>query len=116
MTSSSPIESYHTVLKKKGDASFGQEQNIVAKGLQALKRWAQAWKPHYFIVDLRPSRRMPSIARSEGEQEVAVFYCSWHCRQALQRNLGSYGKKRIEDGKPMPDHLTVDCRCQFLCL
>ena len=43
-----------------------------------------------------------------------MLYCSWHCQQALQRNLGSYGKKRIEDGKPMPDILTVDCRCQHI--
>src|SRR5438270_8041921 len=30
----------------------GEEQNIVAKGMQVLKRWTQTWKPRYFIIDL----------------------------------------------------------------
>ncbi len=30
----------------------GEEQWIVAKGLQVLKRWARAWIPRYFIIDL----------------------------------------------------------------
>ena len=29
----------------------GEEQRIVAKGLQVLKRWTQTWKPRYILVD-----------------------------------------------------------------
>ena len=50
----------------------------------------------YFIVDLS-SIEENAINRTfrglvAGEQEVGVFYCSWYSRQALQPNLGSYGK------------------------
>src|SRR4030081_3029932 len=50
----------------------------------------------YFIVDLS-SIHENAINRTfrglvTGEQEVGVFYCSWHSRQALQPNLGSYRK------------------------
>jgi hypothetical protein len=27
-----------------------------------------------------------------GKQEVGIFYCTWHSRKALQRDLQSYGK------------------------
>jgi MULE transposase domain len=74
----------------------GEEQNIVAKGMQVLKRWARTWKPRYFIVDLSSieenaiNHTFRGLAA--GEQEVGVFYCTWHSRQALRRNLESYGK------------------------
>jgi hypothetical protein len=72
----------------------GEEQNIVAKGLQALKRWAQAWKPHYFIVDLSSIEENRTFRGLQaGEQEVGVSYCTCHSRQALHRILGSYGKE-----------------------
>jgi len=82
----------------------GEEQGIVAKGMQVLKRWAQTWKPRYFIVDLSSieenaiNRTFRGLAASE--QEVAVFYCSWHSRQALQRNLRSYAKATILCSRP----------------
>ena len=28
-----------------------EEQHIVAKGLQVLKRWARTWEPRYFLTD-----------------------------------------------------------------
>ena len=74
----------------------GKEQSIVTKGLQVLKRWAQIWKSRYFIVDLSSIEENAIYCTfrglEAGEQEVGVFYCTWHSRQALYRNLGSYGK------------------------
>jgi MULE transposase domain len=74
----------------------GEEYRIVTKGLQILKRWAKTWKPRYFIVDLSSieenaiNHAFPGLRA--GEQEIGIFYCTWHSRKALQRNLESYGK------------------------
>lgn len=60
----------------------GEEYGIVTKGLQILKRWAKTWKPRYFIVDLSAieekavNHTFPGLV--VGEQEVSVFYCTWH--------------------------------------
>ena len=73
-----------------------EEQKIVAKGLQILKRWAHTWKPRYFLIDQSAieenavKHTFPGIMA--GEQNIAIFYCTWHCRRTLQRNLESYGK------------------------
>jgi len=74
----------------------GEEQNIVGKGLLILKRWARSWTPRYFLIDLSSIEEnavniaFPGIA--SGEQNVAIFYCTWHSRKALERNLRSFGK------------------------
>lgn len=72
------------------------EQNIVAKGLRVLKQWANTWRPRYFLIDQSAIEEnainhvFPGI--SAGEQNIGIFYCTWHCRRTLQRNLPSYGK------------------------
>lgn len=74
----------------------GEEQKIVAKGLKILKRWAKTWQSRYFLIDQSAieenavNRTFPGIVA--GEQNISIFYCSWHCRQTLQRQLGSFGK------------------------
>lgn len=74
----------------------GEEQTIVAKGLLVLKRWARVWVPRYFIIDLSAieenavNRAFPGI--QVGEQDVAIFYCTWHSRMALQRRLQTFGR------------------------
>src|SRR5437588_12503257 len=74
----------------------GEEQGIIAKGLQVLKRWARSWIPRYFIIDLSSieenaiNRTFPGLAA--GEQEVAMLYCTRHSQKALQRNLESFAR------------------------
>lgn len=74
----------------------GEEHNIVAKGLGILKGWAASWTPRYFIIDMSAieENAVEQTFRGliAGEQEVGIFYCTWHSRKALQRNLESFGK------------------------
>ena len=64
----------------------GEEQVIVGKGLQVLKRWARTWVPRYFTIDLSfteenaVNRAFPGLPA--GEQEVGIFFCTWHSRKA----------------------------------
>ena len=73
----------------------GEEQVIIAKGLQIIKQWSQIWIPRYFIIDLSSIEEnalniaFPGL--QAGEQEVGIFYCTWHSRKALQQNLQSFG-------------------------
>jgi hypothetical protein len=64
----------------------GAEQNIVAKGMQVLKQWTQTWRPRYIIVEenaINHTFRAPQAV----EQEVGVFYYTWHSRKMLHQNL-----------------------------
>jgi len=74
----------------------GEEQYIVAKGLQVIKRWARRWQPRYFLIDqsaIEENAVNYAFRGIEvGEQNVAIFYCTWHCRRTLQRQLESFGR------------------------
>ena len=65
-----------------------EEQHIITEGLKILKQWAQTWKPQYFLVDQSAieentiKHTFPGIVA--GEQEIDIFYCTWHVRQILQ--------------------------------
>src|SRR5438270_4426262 len=66
----------------------GEEQHTVAKGLQVIKRWARSWQPRYFIIDKSAVEEnavnYAFRGIEAGEQNVAIFYCMWHCRRTLQ--------------------------------
>jgi len=74
----------------------GEEHDIVAKGIQILKHWASTWKPRYFLIDQSAieekaiKNTFPGIIA--GEQNVNIYYCTWHCQQTLERQLSSYEK------------------------
>jgi len=74
----------------------GEEQHTVAKGLQVIKRWARSWQPRYFIIDQSAVEEnavnYAFRGIEAGEQNVTIFYCTWHCRRTLQRRLESFGK------------------------
>ena len=61
------------------------------------------WAPRSFTIDLSSieenaiSRLFPGLPAVEQEVgnillQLAIFYCSWHTRKALQRNLPSFSK------------------------
>ena len=55
----------------------GEEQHIVSKGLQVLKRWASSWQPRYFLIDQSAIEEnavndaFPGI--NAGEQNINIY-------------------------------------------
>lgn len=74
----------------------GEDKHIVKAGLQQLKLWASNWQPRYFLIDQSAieENAIKSTFRGieAGEQNVDIYYCTWHLRQTLERKIGSYGE------------------------
>ena len=103
ITSTSPVESYHAVLKKNGDSSFS---------LIGACRLAHDADLGYFnrAVKVRLDFRTKSI--SEVIHYPFLLGFPNPIQSLLLDEILGF-QKRIEEGKPLPDHTNLKCHCQF---
>src|SRR5947209_20609063 len=101
-TSSSPVESYHAVLKK-GDSSYG---------LVGASMIVSSADESYFSR----ARRVQLEFRTKAVTEVETypFLAGFpHPVQILLMDEIRAFNRRIENGNGIPDHDSIECYCQF---
>lgn len=103
ITSTSPIESFHAVLKRKGNASYGLigACMIVNEADQGYFNRAARARMDFWTKTISEASDYPFLLGFPNPIQ----------RLLLEEILGY--QKRIEEGKPRPDHAILECNCQF---
>jgi hypothetical protein len=97
------VESYHAVLKKKGDASFG-----IIGACKVVYTADQS----YFDRATRTKLDFRTKSISEAVNYPSLLGFPNPVQSLLLDEIRMF-EKRLEDGKPMPNHDIPECHCQF---
>ncbi|RUP52046.1 hypothetical protein BC936DRAFT_142698 [Jimgerdemannia flammicorona] len=105
ITSTSPVESYHVVLKKRGNASFG-----LLRACKVIRSVDESY------INCASQVRFEFKTRCLIEVVTYSFLAGFpYPVQLLLVDEIQAFDKHIEDGKAMPDHDTLKYSCQFFC-